>query len=300
MDRRPSAGARSSCFGESGRSFDEFVFFRSTLSKDADPLEQIKPSTVSPPTSASTSLARVSNSGPTEAALSSASPYLKRLLLSAFVEGTATSTQKSTVEAVEPYTFAESDEEADRIQVNKHSLSKKKENKTIEPYKTITVTDTAYSTYLAVLVWLQSSHIAFSPLLSTFLARGKTSENAKACHTAAVVQQINKDSTLPPPSSPKSVFRLAHLLELDTLPSVALSNFRSQLTLENAAYELYSDASTCYTELRDVALEFCVANWKSVREADGMKEMRRRGEAGELDAATSGTEMLLADKLFDK
>jgi hypothetical protein len=241
-----------------------------------------------------------------EAVLSSASPYLKQLLSSSFVEGTATTSSATPHKLVAEYVFAESDEETDKIEMKKTSSKKtsskkKEENETSEPFKTIAITDSAYSTYFAVLVWLQSRHIVFAPLLSTFLEKGKTRDEAISLHTAAISELINKGGTLlPPPVSPKSIYRLAHLLELESLPSLALSNLRSQLTPSIAAYELYSDAATCYPELRDVVLAYLVEHWKEVKGSKAAREMRAKADAGELDCATAGTAMLLAEKLVEK
>ncbi|GAA5957883.1 hypothetical protein JCM21900_001297 [Sporobolomyces salmonicolor] len=76
-----------------------------------------------------------------------------------------------------------------------------------------------------------------------------------------------------------------------------IDNFKSQLSPANVAHELYSDVSCSYDAVRDVALDFAVANWKEVREAEGTHESERRAYAGELPTAAAAVSMLLARTL---
>jgi hypothetical protein len=169
-----------------------------------------------------------------------------------------------------------------------------------EPFKTVTVLDTAYTTYFAVLVWLNSRHISFAPLLSQHRRRGLSRQDSLAFHLSKIVNlRLDADPLLPPPSSPKSIYRLAHLLELDDLASLALDNLRSQLVPQNAAYELYSNVATCYSAVRDVVLDYVVEHWEKVKGAQATKEMKGKALAGELDAGAAGTAMLLAERTIN-
>jgi hypothetical protein len=232
------------------------------------------------------------------ALLCTASPYLKQLLTSAFFEGTASTNSTSTAAAFDDYAFAESDDETDKMEQEKRMTKQSDPN---TPFKTITVTDTAYSTYLAVLIWLQSRHITFAPLLSSFRKDGQTSDQALSARSGALpTPSASKNPLFPLPASPKSVYRLAHLLEIDELAALALDNLRSQLTPQNAAYELYSDVATCYPAVRDIVLDFILDNLDGFRTAKATEEMQGKAEAGELDAGTAGTAMLLAQRVMEK
>ncbi|GAA5879551.1 hypothetical protein JCM8547_003103 [Rhodosporidiobolus lusitaniae] len=159
------------------------------------------------------------------------------------------------------YAFEESDDEGDEMEdeVKKDDVSSISSDNLL--LKTITVTDTPYSTYLAVLVWLQSGHIVLSPLLSSF-SSAPPRQDPRSARRAAVSSLTSNFPLLPPFVSPKSVFRLAHLLELDSLTSLALANLLSQLTPQNAAYELYSELALGYDVMRGVVLDYVVENWE--------------------------------------
>ncbi|GAA5826163.1 hypothetical protein JCM11251_007189 [Rhodosporidiobolus azoricus] len=237
--------------------------------------------------------------------LKNASPYFVSALGGDFQEGQCDpiSAQQNPLD---PYTYEESDdgtdmpssageeeeeERADASQPNQGGLVS---------HKTIRVVDTAHSTYHAVLVWLQSRYIAFAPLTSSFHVSGTPHDDAGA-ERAVMVAEFSKDrGDLPPLVSPKSVYRLAHLLDLSELSSLALANLASQLTPENAAYELYSDVATSYPDIKATVLDYVVGNWNKVKEAKATKEMEEKGLAGELDAAALGTAMTLARRLGEK
>ncbi|GAA6000911.1 hypothetical protein JCM10207_004715 [Rhodosporidiobolus poonsookiae] len=230
-----------------------------------------------------------------EALLSAASPYFKQLFLSSFAEGSATATSSPT--NLPDYTFAESDDETDKISARKKP---KKQDKDVgAPFKTVKVKDTAATTYRAVLVWLASRHLSFALLRSTFRKDGTSVANVTQARSTAVSNSAAAEPLLPAPASPKSVYRLAHLLELPDLCKLTLENLSSQLTPDNAAYELYSDVATCYPEVRDVVLEFVVEKWDEVKKAKATAVMKEKARAGELDAAAIETAMLLAEKLAE-
>ncbi|GAA5975867.1 hypothetical protein JCM11641_002825 [Rhodosporidiobolus odoratus] len=77
--------------------------------------------------------------------------------------------------------------------------------------------------------------------------------------------------TAPPPAaklqpvSPKSVHRSAHLLELPDLSALALANFSSQLTVNNAVVELFSDTTAYYDQVFEVTLQYVDRRFEAVR-----------------------------------
>ncbi|GAA5874006.1 hypothetical protein JCM8547_001599 [Rhodosporidiobolus lusitaniae] len=130
----------------------------------------------------------------------------------------------------------------------------------------------AYSTYLAVVCWLQSERITFSTLSSS----SASTENAR-------LAPADRPAPLSPLKlvSPKSVYPFSHLLELPALSSLALANFRSQLTISNAAAELFSETSAYSDEIGSAVLEFVLARRTAVRQSSGFKAAQERAEKGE-------------------
>ncbi|GAA5865979.1 hypothetical protein JCM1840_003363 [Sporobolomyces johnsonii] len=244
------------------------------------------------------------------------STYYDSLLSSDFAEGSTSSQAIPSFSSHAEYTYDDSDVETDALKLGWKVKSKKgekqaqhqKQGQNMErggvPFKTVTIVDTAYTTYSAVLVWIATSYIRFAPLRSKFKS-GNSGDKGDKSDKQARAAELNKtfsrsDSQLPPPVSPKSVYRLAHLLEIPDLLQLALDNFKSQLSPANVAYELYSDVSCSYEAIRDAALDFVVANWKEVSKAEGTREMEQRAYAEELPKAAMGTVMLLSRKLSEK
>ncbi|GAA5881680.1 hypothetical protein JCM1840_007177 [Sporobolomyces johnsonii] len=237
------------------------------------------------------------------------STYYNALLSSDFAEG-STSTQVVPFSSSLPeYTDEDSDAETDELEVGWKVKSKKGEeqaqqgqdhNKVIEgvPFKSVTVVDTACTTYFAALVWIATGYIKFAPIRSKFRSDDRGAKQARAAELEQMLSQ--SDSQFTPPASPKSLYRLAHFLELPDLVQLALDNFKSQLSPDNVAYELYSDVSCSYEAVRDTALDFAVANWKEVAKAEGTLEMEQKGAADELPKGATGISMLLARKLTAK
>ncbi|BGP40861.1 hypothetical protein JCM10449v2_004826 [Rhodotorula kratochvilovae] len=149
------------------------------------------------------------------------------------------------------------------------------------PYKQVTVTQAAYSTYRAVLLWMQTFYIRFSPPSSSFLPA-----NIKNTRANALRDAHDEDPSLPLPVSPKSVFRLAHYLELEPLETLALQHFRTHgLSLENAPVELFSELAAGHPHWRAMVLGWVVEHWDDVKTTAGWKGMMRRVAMDEVDGA---------------
>ncbi|GAA5856714.1 hypothetical protein JCM8547_008804 [Rhodosporidiobolus lusitaniae] len=90
------------------------------------------------------------------------------------------------------------------------------------------------------------------------------------------------------PVSPKSVYRLAHLLDLPALLSLALVTFRSQLTVSNAAIELFSETAACYDEIGTAVLDSVWVNLAAVKASAGWEEARSRRRTGRRGSGKRG------------
>ncbi|BGP45316.1 hypothetical protein JCM10450v2_001134 [Rhodotorula kratochvilovae] len=237
----------------------------------------------------------------TESSLVTYSKHFKDVLSSDFSEGTATTERPSTKSRDDwtGYTFDDSDEETDAKTVKR--MRRVETSTTCTPYKRIEVTETTYTTYFSVLLWLQTRSISFAPLLSSFAKDGRAADLAAASRQSAIhFRWQTQKAGLPPPASPKSINRLADFLSLNELKFLALKDLVSQLTPQNAAYELYSDVATCYAPVRDAVLEYVVKNWREVKSAKATQVMEERAAAGELAPATAATSMMLARWLAEK
>ncbi|GAA5856830.1 hypothetical protein JCM8547_008864 [Rhodosporidiobolus lusitaniae] len=196
------------------------------------------------------------------------SPYLCSLLSSDFSECTIrVEDDRLSRLSVPPACFEDSDDELDATLPKPFPRPFPAFN--VPPHKTITVTEASYSTYLAVVSWMFTGQIAFTPLSSS--ATGKAGKRVRNSTVKEKRQGVvsfppllhSSLSSFPsppssplPPVSPKSVYRLADLLELPDLSSLALSNFRSQVTVSNAAVELFTDISSYYDPVCHAVLDF--------------------------------------------
>ncbi|GAA5894519.1 uncharacterized protein JCM6883_002126 [Sporobolomyces salmoneus] len=246
-----------------------------------------------------------------ETVLRKASSYFETLFSSDFAESTASqsspSEQPSFQSPLLPYTYDDSDVETD---VEKAALvepdlaSKQEEEKGFEtfPFKTIRVVDTTYNTYLAVLLWISTRYISFAPLRSQFPDSQSTSEDSPCVQRQKAVQKMKQESKpgLPIPVSPKSVYRLAHFLELSDVQALALEKFKSQLTTQGAIEELYGDVSCSYPEVQAIVLEFVVNNWNSVKSSTGATRIEQKLENGEGNSAMALIGFKLSKKLGER
>ncbi|GAA5970863.1 hypothetical protein JCM11641_004485 [Rhodosporidiobolus odoratus] len=158
--------------------------------------------------------------------------------------------------------------------------------------RTIPITGTPYAVYRAMLYYLYTDHIAFAPLTSTFfvpspgtnpVAPAERLAKAKQTRAASIEAHKQLHPNTPLPISPKSLFLLAHFLEIPFLISLSLAALHSALTPENIAYELFSISPTqplgaLYDEIWEVEVAFARQHWADVKTSTGMKEEKQRIE----------------------
>lgn len=99
------------------------------------------------------------------------------------------------------------------------------------PVHRITIVKFSFLTYKAVLSYFQTGTITFAKINSpsTRFARHAT--------------------------SPKSMYRRCHLLEVENVKNAALYEYQKQLTLENVVDELFRDMSRDFPDIQDAALQ---------------------------------------------
>ncbi|BGP11645.1 hypothetical protein JCM10049v2_007555 [Rhodotorula toruloides] len=225
--------------------------------------------------------------------LSGASYYFDCLLSSGFCETVTHSkkrprTRKSAPAATsqtpadaDAKDFDDSDDETDELYFERRSsVLHEHEGDCPLEYKQVTITKTAFSTYRAVLGFMRTGYIVFAPLTSACKPSNPSASRTRREHLLNLRRKTPTSAV-----SPKSVFRLAHLIELDDLPDLCLADLRRQLTVEIAPVELVDDASICFDAWREVIIDFIFENWEAVEESQGWKDLQGKIRRDEVPGA---------------
>ncbi|BGP46811.1 hypothetical protein JCM10450v2_002659 [Rhodotorula kratochvilovae] len=222
--------------------------------------------------------------------LSASSPYFEQMLNSEFAENVKIGAKRPRTRAsgggkkdaadTTTMDFDDSDDEADELLVKHRPPSfYDTDNLGEYSYRQIIITKTAFSTYSAVLRFLETDFIRFAPLSSACTPVDGSSPPSRADR---ITELVEDEPDLPFPVSPKSTFRLAHLLELDRLKRMSLAELRMQLSPSNASAELFDDASVCHENWRKVVLDYVVANWDAVSATASWKDITGRVDRDEV------------------
>ncbi|GAA5836196.1 hypothetical protein JCM9279_002223 [Rhodotorula babjevae] len=127
-----------------------------------------------------------------------------------------------------------------------------------------------FSTYRAVLRFLETGLIAFAPLYSSCVRSyedGPCQDNRLGLieDSIAAASSSSVDAApFPLPVSPKSVYRLAVHLGLTQLARQCLRNLAAQLSPITAAEELFGSTSRTDAAWRGVVVEFVVRQWDDI------------------------------------
>ncbi|BGO93894.1 hypothetical protein NBRC10512_006094 [Rhodotorula toruloides] len=143
---------------------------------------------------------------------------------------------------------------------------------------------TSYRTYRAFLGWVFTGTVHFAPLTSSFryspIAASHISTSATSCyrqHAASLAAHRKLYPNRPTPVSPKSLYRLAHFLEIPSLQRLCLDALKGRLTMANVAYELFTDPlAEVYPEVFDLELEFAREGWDEVKQSQAMRDVTDR------------------------
>lgn len=155
---------------------------------------------------------------------------------------------------------------------------------------TVSISSHSFSTYKAVLTWIITKKIVFAPLRLVKADASANDGTSSPAKRRKVSRTSPSDNTQPPVSA-KSVYRLAHLLDLRDLQAEAIKDFKSKLTVDNVADQLFSSTSASYDEVRAAAAGVTAANWDQVGETEAMKKKVAEIEADEVGR---GTPIMLA------
>ncbi|GAA5900466.1 hypothetical protein JCM6882_001254 [Rhodosporidiobolus microsporus] len=133
--------------------------------------------------------------------------------------------------------------------------------------RAITVTDAGFTTYRAMLYFLYTERITFTPLASSFtvalVTNNETGPNSS--RRAFLLSNAKKTSDPVEAASPHAVYRLADKLDIPELKKRAKEAITSGFTTRNILYELISTFSYHYDEIQNAALKYAWANWDDVK-----------------------------------
>ncbi|BGP24411.1 hypothetical protein Rt10032_c03g1470 [Rhodotorula toruloides] len=155
----------------------------------------------------------------------------------------------------------------------------------LPPFRRIVpIHGTSYRTYRAFLGWVFTGQVQLAPLTSSFrypsIAAGPTPISATSSyrqHAASLAAFSRLYPHRPTPVSPKSLYRLAHFLEIPTLQRLCIDALKDTLTSANVAYELFSDPlAEVYQEVFELELELAQEGWDEVKQSQAMRDVTER------------------------
>jgi hypothetical protein len=216
------------------------------------------------------------------ALLSSSSDWFKDALASGFVESIHRRSKRARRSSPQPVVppmrtgerdFDDSDDETDSVVFSKRPPKHHDSDDADElSYRQITITQTAYSTYSALLAYLTTGFIHFIPLSSIFQNLPRRAK--------WLDKKLDTQPSLPSPISPKSMYRLAHMHGLVELQKRCLDFLPSSLSTQNAGIELFSDTSIAYDDWRKVIIVWVEEHWQEVKGSSAWKEISTKVKSG--------------------
>jgi len=214
--------------------------------------------------------------------LSSKCQYFDRLFQAGTCESEVeSSTSRSIGPPVRQTDPEDSDEETDRFHFPDRGVSWEAP---IERHKVIPVTSASYTTYAAVIFWLYTGRIRFAPLATENLIREESEVNDRLGSVKAALQDR---PSFPAPSSAKSVYRLAHMLDLPDLQQIAGEDFVARLSPRIAPLEYFSRQFGHGDEdLTTLTKQLLAVKWAEARVGEGMKAVDRMVAEGRIDDKT--------------
>ncbi|GAA6027609.1 hypothetical protein JCM8097_007945 [Rhodosporidiobolus ruineniae] len=151
----------------------------------------------------------------------------------------------------------------------------------------VTVEGCSYATVQALLFFLHGGNITFLPLLSSFLIAFQDDppdSNASPYSAAARNAWLAKNAKQkdPTPCSSYGLYRLADRWMLEVPKGQAKEFILKGLTIENVAYEAFSQLSRDFEDLQKPILDFLLKHWKEVKATRAWSQTMELLEEGEL------------------
>ncbi|KAF4617497.1 hypothetical protein D9613_006079 [Agrocybe pediades] len=176
------------------------------------------------------------------------------------------------------------------------------EEKNFDPKMSIVVQDAAYTTYFAILYYIYTDRIVFSPLSSSFNnasaesvppaveSSSVVSTPSEGCQVPGsrrsiaipnpslsrvewIKEWMGSHPGRPAPCSAKSVYRIADRLNLPELKERAAEHILKSLTVENIGYEVFSPFAGAFEVIRKAEVDFFLSHWHEIRASETMKNV---------------------------
>ncbi|GAA5875556.1 hypothetical protein JCM8547_007581 [Rhodosporidiobolus lusitaniae] len=161
--------------------------------------------------------------------------------------------------------------------------------------RTLEISSFSFATYRAFLASSQGVAPTFAPLTSSSRIPPHPSSPVLS-HADARKARLSDHKTyhssfpsLPLPVSPKSLYRLAHFLEIPSLQKVALEGLKQELSPKNVVFELFGKGreegrmAEEYEEVERVEREFARERLEEVKKGRGLREVREELEKSEAE-----------------
>jgi len=110
-----------------------------------------------------------------------------------------------------------------------------------------------------MIFYLSTGEISFAPLSSRQISRARS--------------EIDREKSMPPRPSAKSMYRLADKLGLDDLCKLSLAHIKSQLSAKNVIEELFCPFTSRYNAVRDIELAFLFEHWDQLKSSPQMVDI---------------------------
>ncbi|EPQ26042.1 uncharacterized protein PFL1_06495 [Pseudozyma flocculosa PF-1] len=173
----------------------------------------------------------------------------------------------------------------------------------------VVVRDSAYLTFKALLYYLYTDTVEFSPLTSSFLsteaAAEESSSGSGVCMANGDVRwgssstdvfndEMRKAHAMrkehidmwcarfpdkPVPCSAKAMYRLADKLQITDLKRRAQEHIANSLTVKNIVWEVFSGFNTQFKDIRKIETDYLLKHWKEVKKSRAMKTIFFRSSA---------------------
>ncbi|SCV71208.1 BQ2448_2796 [Microbotryum intermedium] len=139
--------------------------------------------------------------------------------------------------------------------------------------RTVRITEGSVEDYQAAFVWLRTGHILLSDLLE---ASGSKCTDFTA-------------GDGPKPVLARSIYAVAHYLQISALSELALRCIEDCLTPTTAAQYLVDEWCSIYDEPREMVISYAVQNWAKVKLTCAMKDAIAKRGNGELSPGVTET-----------
>ncbi|GAA5978937.1 hypothetical protein JCM5350_004183 [Sporobolomyces pararoseus] len=163
------------------------------------------------------------------------------------------------------------------------NVAKKQRSKTKDssrPRSEVIVADASYSTFRALLYYLYTNQVSFTPLASTFYAAKDRASNLNIAfpyttRKSFIIAHSPRGSSKEPigPASAKALYRLADKMGLSELKLLAFEHIVSSLTPQNVVYEAFGSFSMRFEEVKRVEVNFLLQHWNEVKSSGSMAKV---------------------------